>query len=457
MKLMTRNLKIDEITEDKLKTLISGVIENYDLKEEDVEYVVKGIPTTDTKIDKTERSVISYINTAARDRDNEIIVPKGAMMADYKKNPVVMFCHNYSMLPVGKNLWIKFDGNGLVAKTQYAKHQKAEEVYQYRSDGFPLAESIGFIPVKMVRPADLLDEDLVKLGLDPVEARKASLIYTKWILLEYSDVPVPANPEALQLAVTKGLISQEEAKLYEVELDGYEITIVEEKGVSKITVPDDKGGEYEFTAEDLGQEVFDKLLKDVNDPEAIEAVKGLILAQEKAKYDCECIKCGHKLSTDKHCKEVKCPKCGGTMRRLERPGPGENAVDNEEDDDGVTEDDLTIGMGLLDNTTKLFNVLKLDLGGLVLATKNPESIKLIETFSGFLLEKLANINKVDGDVDDEPKLEDIEIELDELPDISGDQVKNIISNTLKELVSETELVAPKLVSDTIRKLQGKVD
>jgi len=40
------------------------------------------------------------------------------------------------------------------------------------------------------------------------------------------------------------------------------------------------------------------------------------------KYKCECIKCGHKLESEKHCKDIKCPKCGGEMRRVERPGPG---------------------------------------------------------------------------------------------------------------------------------------
>jgi len=45
--------------------------------------------------------------------------------------------------------------------------------------------------------------------------------------------------------------------------------------------------------------------------------------EEKQKYSCECIECGHKLTTDSHCKDVKCPKCGGTMRRAERPGAGE--------------------------------------------------------------------------------------------------------------------------------------
>lgn len=44
---------------------------------------------------------------------------------------------------------------------------------------------------------------------------------------------------------------------------------------------------------------------------------------EKATYECECIKCGYKMKSKKHCKDIKCPKCGGTMRRVERPGAGQ--------------------------------------------------------------------------------------------------------------------------------------
>jgi uncharacterized protein len=40
-------------------------------------------------------------------------------------------------------------------------------------------------------------------------------------------------------------------------------------------------------------------------------------------FKCECIECGHKLESEEHCKDLKCPECGGQMRREERPGPGE--------------------------------------------------------------------------------------------------------------------------------------
>lgn len=46
------------------------------------------------------------------------------------------------------------------------------------------------------------------------------------------------------------------------------------------------------------------------------------------KYNCECIKCGHKITTEKHCNDIKCSKCGGQMRRVERPGPGRNVMFN---------------------------------------------------------------------------------------------------------------------------------
>ncbi len=46
-------------------------------------------------------------------------------------------------------------------------------------------------------------------------------------------------------------------------------------------------------------------------------------SEGERKYNCECIECGHKLKTDEHCANIKCPKCGGQMRRAERPGPGQ--------------------------------------------------------------------------------------------------------------------------------------
>jgi DNA-directed RNA polymerase subunit RPC12/RpoP len=50
---------------------------------------------------------------------------------------------------------------------------------------------------------------------------------------------------------------------------------------------------------------------------------------QESQFSCECIKCGHKVKSEKHCDELKCSECGGQMRRVERPGQGkELASDN---------------------------------------------------------------------------------------------------------------------------------
>lgn len=47
-------------------------------------------------------------------------------------------------------------------------------------------------------------------------------------------------------------------------------------------------------------------------------------------YNCECLKCGYKVKTASHCRDLKCKKCGGEMRRSERPGVGFE-IDTEKD------------------------------------------------------------------------------------------------------------------------------
>ncbi len=56
--------------------------------------------------------------------------------------------------------------------------------------------------------------------------------------------------------------------------------------------------------------------------------------EESETYTCECIKCGYTMESEEHCADIKCPECGGQMRRAERPGPGQ---DTESEDDQESE------------------------------------------------------------------------------------------------------------------------
>jgi uncharacterized protein len=188
MELITQRLKLFDINPDAAR---AAAVE-MGVEPEAVEFVRKGLVPSDVQFEEGERAAVSYITTKDIDRDGEIVEPDGVDLEAYRKNPVVLFGHDYSQLPIGKNLWIKADGRGLIAKTQYASHEFAQKVYEYRKEGMPLAQSIGFIPLKW--------ED------NPTDTKGCRRRYTKWAMLEYSDVPVPANPEAVNIAVSKGLL-----------------------------------------------------------------------------------------------------------------------------------------------------------------------------------------------------------------------------------------------------------
>lgn len=57
---------------------------------------------------------------------------------------------------------------------------------------------------------------------------------------------------------------------------------------------------------------------------ALIKAKGMFDRIKESVYPCECIECGHQETSETHCKDLKCSECGGQMRRVERPGPGQN-------------------------------------------------------------------------------------------------------------------------------------
>ncbi len=89
--------------------------------------------------------------------------------------------------------------------------------------------------------------------------------------------------------------------------------------ISEPRIPEPVEPEPEEPEEDDDEKTWETLADD-------------FLKNTKAKFKCECIECGKKVSSDKHCKDIKCPECGGEMRREERPGPGRSAKDETEEE-----------------------------------------------------------------------------------------------------------------------------
>ena len=216
-----------------------------------------------------EEGVIDMLipmSTAKTDRHGESIDPKGwkKHLKAFKKRAILLSSHNYGSLQnqIGELLDVQVVEEGLLARPKY-----------YINQGNPEADWGYFIATK--------GKAAYSVGFIPIKwtdsKEKPTRTYLEQELVEISQVTVPSNTDAAQ-----GLKAKAEYREY------------------------------------------DPIIKDIID-EMIED-KDFFMGEEKAKYDCECIKCGEKLTSDKHCKDIKCPKCGGTMRRVERPGPGEKSI-----------------------------------------------------------------------------------------------------------------------------------
>ena len=147
------------------------------------------------KIDDAQRQITFTISTAGRDRDGDIISQDGWDVADYLKNPVVLWAHDGSQPPIGRAESITVGDGRLASVARFATREEyafADTIYQLYKGGFLNATSVGFVPSEM----------------ELIEGEKAGEVGFKFLkqkLLEYSAVPIPSNPEALVVARGHGI------------------------------------------------------------------------------------------------------------------------------------------------------------------------------------------------------------------------------------------------------------
>jgi len=172
--------------------------------------------------EEKDRTLRLIGSTESIDRDSDIIEVAGWQTKEYMANPVFLWCHTYDIPPIGKCLKVEKDvqNKKLAFDIKFptiaelssdvnnpADHAKfVDMVYNMYKGGYLNATSVGFrgIESKIRDDPDVLDKP------DWARGRR----YMKQNLLELSAVPVPANPEALQEAKSKGLISDVEIKSF---------------------------------------------------------------------------------------------------------------------------------------------------------------------------------------------------------------------------------------------------
>jgi len=135
-------------------------------------------------------NLVFKISTKSSDRDEDVLEPMGCDLTNYRNNPVVLFAHDYSSLPVGKSLRESIYPEYIESEVEFAPTGFAQDCRKLCEGGFLKAASVGFNGVEF----------------DQIPESRWGKHYTKWELLEWSIVPVPANPSCLiQTAKAKGL------------------------------------------------------------------------------------------------------------------------------------------------------------------------------------------------------------------------------------------------------------
>lgn len=189
-----------------------------------LEAILRGLPKDDlhapghvviekatTELLPGERADVSWISTEDVDRMRDIVLARGMNDEHFQLNPVVTLQHAYWLPPVGRSLWRRRvkDGErvGIKAKTVYPPRPASwPEGESWPPDfAFPLVQSgllsgksIGFLPTKVRYPTD------EERNQRP-ELRQVRRIIEEWLLLEYACVYLPAQPNAVVEAVSKGL------------------------------------------------------------------------------------------------------------------------------------------------------------------------------------------------------------------------------------------------------------
>ena len=155
----------------------------------------------DTEIKDIGERALQFIgSTESADRDGEVILASGWDLKNYKKNPVFLWAHNYTMPPIGKATKVRVKDGQLLFDVEFAPRETyefADTIYKLYKGGFIHATSVGFVPVEFV---------------DGDSEKTPKRTFLKQELLELSGCPVPSNPDALRLACDSGLVTIKQLK-----------------------------------------------------------------------------------------------------------------------------------------------------------------------------------------------------------------------------------------------------
>ena len=126
----------------------------------------------------------------------EVLRMKGARLGRFRKNPVVLDSHNrHDLASVIGKAEVKVEGRELHTTITYAPTERGELAWSLVRDGFVRAVSVGYSinPLKVKR---LREGEHDGSGDSRVEG--PATVVGEWELHEISNVPVPADADAVK-------------------------------------------------------------------------------------------------------------------------------------------------------------------------------------------------------------------------------------------------------------------
>lgn len=165
-------------------------------------YIPDSVEKVEDKAAKNPERVYRFtISTDSVDRDADTIATRGWRLAAYRKNPVVLFGHDGRSLPIARASKIKVEDNALKADAEFITSEvdtsgRSEMIFRMVKEGFLKATSVGFLPLKY---------EFCDTSEEGNENRQWGIDFKEQELLEFSIVPVPANPECLVEAGKKSI------------------------------------------------------------------------------------------------------------------------------------------------------------------------------------------------------------------------------------------------------------
>ena len=161
--------------------------------------LLKAVETEVTESEE-ERVLNFKISTETPDSYDDVIKADGWDLERFRKNPVVLWAHDHRQPPIGQALSVGVENGDLVASAKFADAETyafADTVFRLLQGKFLRATSVGFFPQEWT-----FDEE------------RGGYNFIKQDLFEFSVVPVPANPDALALALKSGEIDVEPIKAW---------------------------------------------------------------------------------------------------------------------------------------------------------------------------------------------------------------------------------------------------